>query len=337
MVTQRQSNIEFCRIVSILLVMLVHTTKMSLGVEMSLGAFMLEGFTIIGVNVFILITGYFAATPKKKSLANLAFICLFWVIIKVLCCLWFDQPVTYRNLFFITSSNWFITSYIGLLFFAPILNLFCNTVDKKTIWRMVISLLFIEIWFDLLPPTPVVSLGTQRGYSVFAFIVLYLMARALRLYGLPEYFKKISPFVYLGCSLMLGFMAYVLKQHGFVRLNDLLFAYNNPIVILSSVAFLLMFEKMNIQSKVINYIAKSTLACLFGHVAIMFLYKKQFLFLYNNMTGIQMVGYWALSVLIVFCASIAIDQIRLLLYKPIEKLMKRKIKNNEIIPIENKS
>lgn len=134
MANTRQSNIELCRLASILLVMLVHTTQQSLGCEMSLGALLLEGFSIIGVNVFILITGYFSAAPKKTSLINLAFICLFWMMIKVVCRFEFNQPLGVKYAFFITSSNWFIASYIGLLFLTPMLNVFCNTVRNRVLW-----------------------------------------------------------------------------------------------------------------------------------------------------------------------------------------------------------
>lgn len=332
----RQSNIELCRLASIILVMLVHTTHVSLGKDMSLGAMLLEGFSIIGVNVFILITGYFSASPKKTSLINLAFICLFWTVIKVICRFVFNQPLSVKYAFFITSSNWFIASYIGLLFLTPVLNVFCNIVSKRTLWGGVIALIIIELWFDWLPPAPIVRIGAQSGYSVLSFAILYLMARAIRLYGLPQWFKKNSFFIYVGCSLMLGFSAYIGTMLGH-DVTGLCFPYINPIVIISSVAFLMMFERLNITSKFINHLAKSTLAVLLGHSAIFFLYTKQFKYLYDHFSGLQVVGYWALAIIIVFCASIAIDQIRLLLYKPIEKLMKKYIKNNEIIPIENKS
>ncbi len=127
----RLSNIELCRLASILLVMLVHTTKQSLGNEMNFYAFLLEGFSIIGVNVFILITGYFSTTPKKKSLINLAFICLFWMIIKIIIQNTFGEDVYCSHAFFITSSNWFIPSYIGLLFMTPIINAFSETASKR--------------------------------------------------------------------------------------------------------------------------------------------------------------------------------------------------------------
>jgi len=318
-----------------MLVMLVHTTGTTLGWNMSLGAYLLEGFTIIGVNVFILITGYFSTTPKKTSLVNLAFICLFWMTIKVVCRLYFGESLSCKYLFFLTSSNWFIPSYIGLLFFAPILNTFCKHVSSKMLWGGVIALIIVEVWFDLLPPKPDVSLGTQRGYSVYSFVVLYLLARAFRLYGLPAWFKKKSPYIYVGCSVILGVVGYLLSVKGYANINRIIFAYNNPIIIASSVSFLMMFEQIHFHSKFINHVAKSTLAVLLGHTAIVFIYQKQFKFIYDNFSGIQVVAYWILSITIVFCASIAIDQIRLYIYRPIDKLIKTKINNNNIFE-ENK-
>ncbi len=312
--------------------MLVHTTGQSLGQDVSFGAHLLEGFTIIGVNVFVLITGYFSTTPKKSNFINIAFICLFWMIIKVACLYSFDEDISYKYAFFITRSNWFIPAYLTLLLLSPILNLFAESVDKKALIGLVALLLLSEIWFDLLPPNPDIKLGSNRGYSVLSFIILYLLARAIRLYGLPRWFKKYSPYIYIICSLVLGVLAHSLLSAGKIgAINKYCFAYNNPIVILSAVAFFIMFEKLHFQSRILNYFAKSTLAILLGHTAISFLYKKQFLYLYNHYSGVEVVVYWAVSIIIVFCGCIIIDQIRLLLYRPIERLMKSKIKNNYIL------
>lgn len=112
----RKSNFELCRIVAILCVMLVHTTFQSLGNDVPFGVMLLAGFSIVGVDVFVMLTGYFTATPKKTSLINLAFVCLFWMIVKVVCRHIFGETLSSKYAFFITSSNWFIPSYIGLLF-----------------------------------------------------------------------------------------------------------------------------------------------------------------------------------------------------------------------------
>lgn len=326
---------ELCRIVSIVCVMLIHSTFQSLGHNVSFWIMLLAGFSIIGVNVFVMLAGYFTATPKKTSLIYLTFICFFWMIVKILCRCTFNHEIGYKVLFFVTSSNWFIPSYIGLLFFAPILNLFCDSVSNKVLWGVVLILLFIEIWFDWIPPYPAISLGSNGGHSVLSFLILYLLARAIRLYGLPKWFIKSSPFIYIGCSLLIAFMGSILLRQGYENKVRWAFHDNNPIVILSSVAFLMTFEQMKIrQSKFINHIAKSTLAVLLGHSAIFFIYTKQFKYLYDSFSGIQLMGYWMLAIVIVFCASILIDQIRILLYKPIEKRIKEAIKNNELLPID---
>ena len=332
MAAVRQTNMELCRIASILLVMLVHTTFQTLGWDNpSFGVLLLAAFSIIGVNVFVLITGYFSVSPKKTSLTNLLFICLFWMAIKVICRIAYNQPLGYKYLFFVTNSNWFIPSYIGLLFLSPILNAFCNSVSNKVLLGGVIALLSIEIWFDFLPPYPKVRLGMQSGYSVLSFAILYLLARYIKLYGIPKVIRKHGPLFYLSCSFVLATIAYVCLKHGYNG-TRLLYSYNNPIVILSSMAFLMTFEQMKLgQSIFINHIAKSTLAVLLGHSAIFFIYTKQFKYLYDSFSGIQVIGYWALAIVIVFCASIAIDQIRILLYKPIEKRIKEAIKYNELL------
>lgn len=131
----RQTNLELCRIVAMLLVMTVHTTFVTIGWETSSFVIrMLAAFSIIGVNVFVLLTGYFSTTPKISSISNLVFICFFWMMISFGCKIIFHQELSYRDLFFITNSNWFIPSYITLLFFTPILNSFCNLASKRQLW-----------------------------------------------------------------------------------------------------------------------------------------------------------------------------------------------------------
>lgn len=293
MAAARQSNIELCRIASILLVILVHSTFQSIGWDYSsFGILLLAAFSIIGVNVFVLITGYFSAEPKKISLANLLFICLFWMIIRVVVYFFFGQTVNWRNLFFVTRSNWFIPSYLCLLFIAPVLNSFCASASKRVLLGVTLSLFFFEIWFDLLPPHPAVSLGSQRGYSVLSFIGLYLLARFIRLYGVPHWFRKGSFAIYLFCSIFLGVLALLLIRLGHPE-TRLLYSYSNPIIICSAISFLVTFEKMPMkENRVINHVAKSTLAVLLGQSAISFLYAEQFRFLITHHSGLKILFLW---------------------------------------------
>ena len=331
MAAARQSNIELCRIASILMVMLVHTTFQSVGWDCSsFGILLLAAFSIVGVNVFVLITGYFSAKPKKLSLANLLFICLFWMIIRFAVDYSFGQTVTWRNLFFVTGSNWFIPSYLCLLFFAPVLNSFCASASKSVLLGVTLSLFFFEIWFDLLPPHPAVPLGSQRGYSVLSFMALYLLARYIRLYGIPQWFRKNSFMLYLLCSVLLGVIALLFIRLGHPK-TRILYSYSNPIIILSAISFLVTFEKMPFkENRIINHLAKSTLAVLLGHSAILFLYTGQFRFLITHYSGLKIIFFWGEVVVIVFFTSILIDQLRLLIWNPIENKLRQVIKRNEL-------
>ena len=92
-----------------------------------------------------------------------------------------------------------------------------------------------------------------------------------------------------------------------------------------------MFERLPIkENKVINQIAKSSLAVLLAHSAIFFLYTKQFRLLYNEFPLMRMVAYWGLAIMIVFVASISVDQFRLVLWKPIENMLRKQVKQNEL-------
>lgn len=175
----------------------------------------------------------------------------------------------------------------------------------------------IQIWFDWLPPYPSIGLGSREGYSLISFINLYLIARAIKLYGLPEWFKKLSPLIYLSCSIILVVGSQNTSSDIFKR--TWWFAYNNPIVILSSVAFLMCFERLKFQSKFVNHLAKSTLALLLGHTINSFLYSKPFLFIYDNYLGVKMMALWFAAILVAFCIILCIDQIRLFLYGYIQR------------------
>lgn len=288
----RQSNIELCRIVSIVLVIIVHTTFQSLGWDCSsFGILLLAAFSIIGVNVFVLITGYFSTEPRKISLANLLFICFFWVVIKIAISYYLGLNIGWRDFFFVTRSNWFIPSYLCLLFFAPVLNTFCNSSSKRILLRVTLALFFFEIWFDLLPPHPRVPLGSQKGYSVLSFFALYLLARYIRLYGVPQWLRKGSLSIYLLCSVILSVSAFVCIKIGH-PVSRIIYAYSNPLVILSAVSFLLTFVKTQLgENRVVNHIAKSTLAVLLGQSAISLFYTNQFKYLFTHFSLATMVAF----------------------------------------------
>lgn len=166
--------------------------------------------------------------------------------------------------------------------------------------------------------------GINHGYSVLSFAVLYLFGRYIKLYGLPKWIKNFSFCLYLGISLLLGFTSFLLFKKSdvfgispsfYTRVYD----YVNPLVIFSSVCFFQTFEKIEIKSRIINYISRSTLAVLLVHGAAvinppMIQYFKSLIENYSEKT-ILLSLFWLVGILGIFVISVLIDQIRIYSYK----------------------
>ena len=134
---ERNSNIELCRIYSMLLIILLHSTWASIGYPSLIGpksifVILVYAISIIGVNTFLFISGWFSIKLKKSSVINLLWICLFYGVIRVALKIFLGE-LEWDSFLFISKSNWFVVSYIGLLLFSPILN---KGVEYASKWEL---------------------------------------------------------------------------------------------------------------------------------------------------------------------------------------------------------
>ena len=267
----RSSNMELCKICAIILVLLVHSVFPITGHPLTphdnnVIALFWQALSVIGVNVFVLVTGYFSTTPRIKSVVNILFICLFYASIQIIYGI-SVHSLNIKSFFFVSKSNWFVIAYLGLLLLTPGLNYCAQQMSKRPFGLLVLSLLCFEVWFGFIP-----GCGNQHfcsGYSILSFAILYLLGRYINIYGLPQFINRWSGFLYLLTTLIISLFAYGLLGLGLRLSSDLIptfYEYTNPLIIFSAVCFLLFFAKLKIgQSKVINQLGKSTLAVLLIH------------------------------------------------------------------------
>lgn len=200
------------------------------------------------------------------------------------------------------------------MLFAPVLNLFVDKVSKQTLRKLILVLLVYECWSGFFP-----GLGSSfnMGYSIFSFIILYLIARYLRLYGQPSIMVKHSLLIYLCCSTLIGIFACIFKS-GWVI--GKLYSYNNPVVILSSVAFLIFFINLKIgYNKSVNHIAKSVFGILLFHCGSnMYPFMKDYYYhIYHAYSSFVLIGLWISGILVIFSVAVIIDQVRIAVYNRI--------------------
>ena len=332
---QRESNIELCRIASIICVLLVHSGFLYMGwpntlADTSLGLILLESFTIIGVNVFVFISGWFSIKLKPQTILNLIFYCFFYFVILSSINFICGKEFVRSSIFFVSNSNWFIMDYLGLVLVSPILNKFIENIDKKSFGYLLILFFAYSSWSGWMPFACAVNRGEfSNGYSILSFCQLYLLARYFALYGAPKWLSNNGFIIYIFISLLLVSIEYFALFFSIERIMGTCYVYNNPLVILSSVAFFFGFLKMKVpSSNAINHIAKSCLGVLLFHnsyplsVPVVESFLREY---YNNIyieySGFSVVGLWIVGIVGTFVVAVSIDQIRLFLWGKISNVI----------------
>ena len=340
--TARQSNFELLRIVAMFFVLLLHAnwlafrfpTSSEIGIS-PISSFLrmwMEAITIVAVNTFVLISGYFGIRLRGKSLVSLLFQSGFYILgIYLVLVLALNKPLSPEQLLLnfsplAPSGGWFIPIYVGLMLVSPALNTYVEQAPKKSLARLILLGLALEAIFGW----GVNHLQVQNGYSVLSFVLLYLIGRYLNRYA--EDFKRYQGSFYLKLFLGLSFVnalaLYLLTAlHLFVpsipadlankgMVAGLLLAYSSPINIAGAVCLVLVFSRIRIQSKAINWIASSTLAVYLIHCnegLINWYISTVWVLSFYPM--ILFLIYLLLFLVAVFFGSILIDKLRIALWQ----------------------
>lgn len=256
---------ELLRIVAMLLVLVVHADFVSLGVPSrhpgdfySLMSEILrvaiEMGALVCVNIFVLISGWFTIRPTAKGIT--AF--LFQVVFLLMLCFIFMgltglKPFTigcFAGSFCLTESMWFVKAYAGLYLLAPLLNLYCERVDERTLRITVVGFYIYQTMWGFIGNNGSVA----NGYSVLSFMGLYLLARYMRLYYTGSRHKS---WLWLyGLTVVLNTIAFF-----FFPKEIAVCSYANPLVVLGSLGVMMFFTGLNIRQ---NYWINAVAATCFG-------------------------------------------------------------------------
>ena len=343
----RQSNIELLRIIAMLLVLIVHADFASIGYPngndvtsaptSTFFRIFIESLSIVCVNLFVLISGYFGINPKTKSIFSLIFQVVFSRIIAFIFVLGFGLSQLSKSDFLCIipgCSDWFVMSYLLLILFSPLINSFIKNISANQLLTYIIIFFTIQTIYGWLIPFGI--FGFRNGYSVISMIGLYLLGRYIYLYGArlqkiaAKYF--ISGY-FLTCTLTTCLIFLVLKfaDSPFVlgysyKLYD---AYLSPFVIFSSVCLFLFILKFDFRNKVINWIAASVFSVYLIHCnPIIFKHYTDFCsYLFEQYNTVQYIALVTLFILSVFIVAIILDKIRIIGWKYVVKLIQHKFPN----------
>jgi len=295
--------------------------------------YLLESAFIVGVNCFVLITGYFMIEKKSMSMnrvIELLIIMLFYALVFYLFSLsigliqWnAKELLKTMTPFFYDNRRWFIKTYIILYMLSPFLNIVINTLDQKN-YKILLCILLIlfSVWPSFFPGAP----SNDYGYGIITFVILYAIGGWLRKY----YHADSSKTFYLAgfiISALLTFSSSVITYSMFGISRA--WGYNYIFNMTGGICLFLFFSKLKIDSRAVNYIAQFSLGVFFIHsdYSLKTLINNIILrcqdFYYSPFFILHALG----SIMALYAVSVPIDIGRNFLFERFWRIIGGKIKN----------
>lgn len=263
----RSSNFELLRIICMLLIIAHHFSVHSAFssntsiINLALIKFLKIGGKI-GVNIYVLISGYFMINSHFKLKKLLKLICetaFYSIIIYLSFCIFKKETLSFSKLWLYTfpvygKLNWFMTYFILLYIFSP----FINKCLKNCSTKEHLSLICILLASQLIIPN-------HANYSpiIFSeliwFITLYIIAAFIRLH----------PSDMLDLNIFMGYIAigsFILIATTTVFCNMSFYSMTNIVCLVCSFSIFCVFKNLKIKnSKFINTISSATLGVYLIH------------------------------------------------------------------------
>ena len=347
--SKRLANVELLRILAMLMVVMLHyLDKGNLLPEKNLYmdltgyvAWILESLSIVAVNVYVLISGYFLVESEFKpgKIVKLVSQVLFYTILITVLAFSFGlvgrEELGFYNLIvqlfpFQLEQYWFMTSYLVLYIVSPVLSMGVKSLSQKNL--KIVTLIMVAFMCVEKSILPVQIVFDQRGYDALWFICLFLVAAYIRLYGIKILEKPFNAILFylVGCVLLLmEDFAFSIVYEKYGELGHLVgtpYHYNHIFNLLASVGLFMFFLQIKLKdgsfAKFVCHIAPYTLGVylLHEHIYVRTLWTTWF-----DVGESQNVGMFLLkafgTVMCVFVIGIVVDYLRSLVFKVGSKLI----------------
>lgn len=329
----RNSNLELYRVIVMFLIVAHHYVchgvspeiKQTAPIGLSTMMLIFGGWGKVGINCFVLITGYFMCKSRfsaQKLLKLYLQITFYAVLIYGIFCLTghehFSPLKLLLNFWPIKKIGTnFIDCFLIFYLFIPVLNNVVSNLSKELHKYMIFLSLFV---YSILPLIP--TIGVSYNFVIW-FMVLYVIASYIRFYGI---FPKITHkqwglmailLIFIGSASIIGMeffyrLGYINKFQPYRFVSD-----SNQILALAiAISSFMFFKDLRIpQSRLINTIGAATFGVLLIHdnSSIM----RQWLWheivdceghMYQSL--LLTIGYASISVIIIFVMCVGIDWFR---------------------------
>ena len=351
---KRDASFELLRIVAMIMIICLHYNTrgealLELGFPASgvkIYATIIEAVCITGVNVYVLLSGFFLSRGKVRPSRIISLICqVYFYTILVSLAMMLVGTYTINSgdsayklvqyLFPISSEHyWFVTAYVIMYVLAPVMNAAVENLTRKQMKTVIIGLL---IWFTIVKSfVPVMFVTDHHGYDYGWFLVLYLIAAYIRKYNVVLFYNaKRSGAVFLVSVALIAVMSiglyYVnLVRGGLIYYAGVPFDYNFIFTLTGSLGLFGFFRffrmRENKFADVVRFVAPFTFGVYLLHmhveIADRWLWWLEHIFGEVPKEGVLAFAWHQLRcVLVVFAAGVFVDWIRKMIFDYVARVL----------------
>ena len=341
-IISRNSSIELLRILATFGVLILHYNDEGLGgafyyvTPHSINEFILYFLvylSIVSVNVFILISGYYLSKNNtRKILKPLKLIVqvvlisfAFYVINKI-----FINNDSFADFFNKWCAVfWFVSLYIALYLVSPYINIIFNKLNNKQTKVFILILFFVfsvePTLIDLLDSFTdchlsffsfISNAGSIDGYSIVNMVLMYSLGAFIRRNTdlIRKYSASLYFLIYLLCVCINSLLSFV---------STIANSYCSPTVILEAVMIFCFFVKQKpFSSSVINMTARNAFSVYLSHV---FLFRFMMVQTYVNASAPVMILHVIITCLILYLIGWIIGQVYSIITDPVFSFLQKRI------------
>lgn len=336
----RESNMELLRIVSMLLIIIFHYVFNSnfQYSELTINNLLIESCWFLGelgVNVFILITGYYLCKSSFSLKKIILIICevFFYNILNVIIGIRIGAISSFGDIGYVfpimTEKYWFITSYLLIYVLSPYFNKLIGLFKKNEYQKFLIIIL--GIWC-VIPTIFGFFYNTSEillFYNRFIWLsIMYFVGAYIRIYNIKCLDTKKKCIITYAVTLFIMVLSIVFINNFndyFTRIGTTKAVYfwtpNNILMLIFSLSFFVFFTKLKIKNnKVINMVASTTLGIYLLHDGVIkkYVWKNYFksnIYICSNNWYVYLLG----TTVLIFVVGFVVDIIRQFLEKYIIK------------------
>lgn len=335
----RESNFELLRIIAMMFIFVYH--YINYGGILNVGSYTINKLIAlflysggrVGVNIFILIMGYFMINSKfkiKKVFKMMFQVFFYSVILAILSVYRLNsnfEATSIKEYFtpILSAVYWFATYYVIIYLITPFLNKLIKSLGKNGCKKLII------ISTVILSLIPTISYRITFASELFTwFVYMYILGAYIREYNFDFKNKKTSKIL----SLLYPIVAFItviitilINKYCYCNI-DITHFYGmySILVVISSISIFMWFKNMHIKgNKIINFFGKTSFAVYLLHDHLLY---KNILWTLDVKTQLVeqspayiFIGHLFISMILIYILTSIIEFLRInILEKPLFKI-----------------